>query len=144
MSLDENKAIARRFGSLWGSDWSESIIDELAASDLLVSYPLMPQPARGPEEFKQTLRMVHSAFPDLEVAIDDLVAENDLVAVRWKCWGTHKGDMMGIPASNKSVEWTGMTFTASPTARYWRKLAKTTDWACCGRWVPFPPELTAR
>ncbi len=109
MSTEENKAVARRFGGVWDASWSESLVDELAAPNLYVMYPLMPEPARSADEFKQVLRMVHTAFPDLKLGFDDTVAEGDRVAVRWTLSGTHKGDMMGIPATGKAVRWTGMT-----------------------------------
>jgi steroid delta-isomerase-like uncharacterized protein len=50
-----------------------------------------------------------SAFPDLTVTIDLMVAERDLVAVRWTARGTNTGTGNGIPATGKRVEVTGTT-----------------------------------
>ena len=47
--------------------------------------------------------MFKGAFPDLKVTYDDVIAEGDKVVMRVTNSGTHKGDMMGIPASGKSV-----------------------------------------
>jgi steroid delta-isomerase-like uncharacterized protein len=50
-----------------------------------------------------------SAFPDLAVEVDLVVAERDLVAVRWTARGTNTGTGNGIPATGKRVETTGTT-----------------------------------
>ena len=51
--------------------------------------------------------MFRVAFPDLTVTVEDLVAEGNKVAARWIWGGTHRGDMMGIPPTNKQVAATG-------------------------------------
>lgn len=47
------------------------------------------------------------AFPDLKLHIDLIVAENDLVAVRWTATGTNTGTGNGLPATGKAVKTTG-------------------------------------
>lgn len=109
MSIAENKAIALRFGQVWGKG-AISIVDDLASPRIRVSYPLMPAPTEGIPAFKEVLAMVHSAIPDLEIDLGDPIAEGDRVALAWTMRGTHKGDLMGIPASGKHVSWSGITF----------------------------------
>jgi steroid delta-isomerase-like uncharacterized protein len=108
MTTNENKAIAVRFGQVWGKG-DMSIVDELASPQLRVSYPLMPAPTEGIAAFKEVLKMVHRAFPDLEIEIDEPIAEGDRVAARWTMRGTHEGDMMGLPPTGKRVVWSGIT-----------------------------------
>jgi steroid delta-isomerase-like uncharacterized protein len=108
MSTEENKAIARRFAQVWNRGGTE-VIDELAAPDLVVSYPLFPAEIHGPAAFKELLAGVYKAFPDLGLRVDDIIAEGDKVAARWTTWGTHQGDMPGLPATGKRAEWTGIT-----------------------------------
>jgi steroid delta-isomerase-like uncharacterized protein len=108
VSSEENKAIVRRFGSVWGRG-DPSIVDELAAADLVVSYPLLPEEVHGPAAFKQVLAMVHAALPDLQLEIGEPIAEGDRVAVSWRLSGTQRGDLLGIPATDKAVAWTGIT-----------------------------------
>jgi hypothetical protein len=69
MITDGNKAVALRFGQVWGKG-AMSIVDELASPELRVSYPLMPAPTEGIAAFKEVLKMVHTAFPDLEIEIE--------------------------------------------------------------------------
>jgi steroid delta-isomerase-like uncharacterized protein len=109
MSIEENKAIALRFGQVWGKG-DLGLVDELAAPDIRVSYPLMPAPTQGAAAFKEVLKMVHSAFSDLEIEIGEPIAEGNRVAVGWTMRGTHNGDMMGLPPTGRSVSWSGITF----------------------------------
>jgi steroid delta-isomerase-like uncharacterized protein len=48
-----------------------------------------------------------SAFPDLAVNVDLMIAERDLVAVRWTARGTNTGTGNGIPATGRKVEVSG-------------------------------------
>ncbi len=108
MSIQENKDIARRFNLVWGNAGLD-IIDELAAPELTVHYPIFPQVIRGPVSFKQLMTTFHVAFPDASITIDDEIAEDDKVVIRWTFSGTHKGRLMNIPPSSKQVRWTGIT-----------------------------------
>jgi steroid delta-isomerase-like uncharacterized protein len=61
----------------------------------------------GPEGVKQFVQIYRTAFPDLKITIEDQVAEGDKVVTRWSATGTHKGDLMSIPATNKPATVTG-------------------------------------
>jgi steroid delta-isomerase-like uncharacterized protein len=50
-----------------------------------------------------------SAFLDAAVRVEEEIAEGEKVVVRWTFSGTHKGSLLGIPATGKSVTWTGIT-----------------------------------
>jgi predicted ester cyclase len=52
---------------------------------------------RGPEGFKQMVNMYRAAFPDMQVTLEDVIAEGDKVVTRFKARGTHKGSLMGSP-----------------------------------------------
>lgn len=49
-----------------------------------------------------------AAFEHLDVTLNDLVAEGDLVAVRFTARGVHQGAFMGLPATGKSITMTGI------------------------------------
>ena len=44
------------------------------------------------------------SFPDMRMEVDDMVGEDDKVVIRGRMSGTHQGEFMGIPATNKSFE----------------------------------------
>jgi steroid delta-isomerase-like uncharacterized protein len=64
------------------------------------------------------------AFPDLNMRIDKLLAEQDLVAVRWTATGTNTGSGNGIPATGKAVEMTGTTLFRMADGRI------AEEWTC--------------
>ena len=109
MSVEANKAIARRFAQVWAPG-NFAIVDELASPDLIVSYPVPPEPIHGPEAFKAFLAQFYAGLPDASVSIDEEIAEADKVAVRWTVRGAHKGELLGILPTNRLVELAGMTF----------------------------------
>jgi predicted ester cyclase len=55
--------------------------------------------------------MYRGAFPDLEMTVDGILAEADMVALRWTATGTHRGDLMGIPPTGKRVSVTGQVMS---------------------------------
>lgn len=70
-----------------------------------------PDQPKGIEGFKQFLSMLSTAFPDIRVDIEEMLAEGEFVAVRLKVTGTHKGILLGkIPPSGKHATWSGMDF----------------------------------
>jgi predicted ester cyclase len=48
--------------------------------------------------------MQQAAFPDMQVDAQDVIASGDKVVVRSICTGTNRGELMGMPATGKSVE----------------------------------------
>jgi steroid delta-isomerase-like uncharacterized protein len=82
-----------------------SVLDALLTEDYMHHDPnLPPELQKNRESYKQVLPMFHSAFPGFTMTIDDMVGEGDKVAIRWTFRGTHKGELMGVPASGKRVE----------------------------------------
>ena len=77
-------------------------IDEVVAPDALIRTPL-PIEATGAELLKEVFGRLHRAFPDLHIAVDDLIAEGDKVVARHTVTGTHQGEYMGLPPTGKSI-----------------------------------------
>jgi steroid delta-isomerase-like uncharacterized protein len=103
MSIEENKAAERRFyEEVWGKH-NLDVVDELVVPEVVEHNPAVPGQGRGREGFRQTVAMALSAFPDMQITIEDLVAEGDKVVVRWMGRGTHRGEFIGILPTNKQV-----------------------------------------
>jgi steroid delta-isomerase-like uncharacterized protein len=60
---------------------------------------------------RQGIERARLAFPDLHVTIDDQIVENDKVVTRWTARGTHQGTYLGVPATGKKMEQTGINIT---------------------------------
>lgn len=67
-------------------------------------------PPMNPEGVDQFVGMFYAAFPDLTHTVKDILAEGDRIAVHLVARGTHQGDLMGIPATGKSVEVSALAF----------------------------------
>lgn len=89
---DDNKAIVGRwFTAFWGETYDPSIVDEIAAPNMLLHYSLH-EPRRGREDIKNFMADFRAAFPDLNFwGAADLIAEGDYVVGRWEGGGTHTG-----------------------------------------------------
>jgi predicted ester cyclase len=97
MSIEQdNKAIVGRwFTSFWGKTCDLTIVDEIAAPDMLLHYSLH-EPRRGRDDIKAFMTDFRKAFPDLNFwGAADLIAEGDYVVGRWEGGGTHTGPAFG-------------------------------------------------
>lgn len=62
------------------------------------------------DDFKGVLEALHTGFPDLEVEVQDVVANGDRVAYRWRSMGTHRGEYYGVPPTQRRIVASGITF----------------------------------
>jgi len=103
----ENKTIMRRALKEVVNKGNLDLIDELVSPDFVDHTPFPGLPP-GREGIRQTIGMLREAFPDLQITIEDLIAEGDKVVSRQTLRGTHQGEFMGIPPTGKQVTWTGI------------------------------------
>ena len=108
MSVEENKAIAHRIISEFLNEGDLDVADELFAEHFVNH-----NPGRGTtpdrEGLKQFITNVHTAFPDGNTTIEDLISEGDKVVVRVTGRGTHTGDFGIIPATGRQFEVSGIS-----------------------------------
>ena len=53
--------------------------------------------------------MYRAAFPDLQFTIDDVIAQDDKVVIRWSSRGTHRGELMGLAPTGKEATSSGIS-----------------------------------
>jgi steroid delta-isomerase-like uncharacterized protein len=79
--------------------------EELIDRDVIEHEDLpVPPGTTGVDAFKETFRALRRGFPDLRVTPEFMVAEGDKVVTYARLTGTHTGEFLGTPASNKAVE----------------------------------------
>jgi len=103
MSADENKQLFRRFIEEVANQGKIAVVDELVTADM-IEHEEIPGIPRNREGVKQAFTLFRTAFPDLQVTIEDLIAEGDQVVGRETWRGTHRGAFMEIPPTGKQVE----------------------------------------
>lgn len=69
---------------------------------MLIRTPL-PIATTGTQAMKEVLAVLHRAFPDINVHIEDVIAEGDKVVTRNTVTGTHQGEYMGIAPTGRSI-----------------------------------------
>lgn len=77
-------------------------------SEDFIDHNAPPEQPQGIQGFKQFLKMITTAFPDLKIIIEDIFAEGNKVIARLTITGTHTGFLGSIPPSNKIAKWTGI------------------------------------
>ena len=102
MSVEENRAIVRRFVEEVQSGGNIDAIDELCSPEF-INHTAPPGVPSNCEGIKQVMAMFRQAFPDSYFTVEDMVAEGDKVATRKTFRGTHQGEFMGIPPSGQQV-----------------------------------------
>ena len=108
MSTEDNKALVHRFYEEVINRGNMAVVDELTSPNYVGHDPGFPQPIRGPEGLKQYFLVLRTAFPDLHLTIEDMVAEGETVVTRQTSRGTHQGDLMGMPPTGQQMMVTGM------------------------------------
>lgn len=84
-----------------------AVIDEVVHPDYVFRTP--GQELNGRQALKKFFTAYHTAFPDLNVAIDDFVCADNKAVLLFTLTGTHENELMGIPATGKQVNINGMT-----------------------------------
>jgi steroid delta-isomerase-like uncharacterized protein len=101
MSLDTNKTLARRIWTEVFNDRNLAAAEELIAPDA-VNYEAGPgAPTRGPESLAAAVIWLSTAFPDVHMAIDDVLAEGDKVVLQTTMSGTHQGPFLGVAPTGR-------------------------------------------
>lgn len=109
MSAASNRALIQRF---YDEGWNANnlaVYDELVTEDFL-DHQTLPGLPPGREGFKMLNVMFRSAFPDVWVNVDGIVADDNTVSCRWTSTGTHKGNLFGIPPTNKQIKVTATVY----------------------------------
>lgn len=122
MSTDSNKAAIRRWVEEGWNKGNLAVVDEIYASDVVHHDPHSPIPLTSSEALKEYVSIFRTAFSDLRMTIEDLVAEGDKVLWHANFHGTHSGPLGPIPATGKSATAAGMIlfrFANEKVAEVW-------------------------
>lgn len=102
---EANKALVRRVYQAINTG-NSACIDELAAPNYVLHGT--DDTVHGSDGLKQVLTRIRTPFPDLQFAIEDLIAEGDTVVARLTVRGTHQGEGLGTPPTGKQVTFSEM------------------------------------
>jgi steroid delta-isomerase-like uncharacterized protein len=109
MTTEANAAAARRVTDDAFNHGRLEVFEEVCSPDVVSHDPAEPEDVRGIEAHKARVGVYRAAMSDLEVVFDDLIASGDKVVSRWTARGTNDGELMGMPATGRRVEITGIS-----------------------------------
>lgn len=104
---EQNKILARRFFEEAVNDHNADIVIELMTPDAVDHNP-GPSDAPGRAGIREVFYLLYTAFPDLRGEIEDIIAEEDRVAICWTIRGTNTCKCMGICPTTRAMTATGI------------------------------------
>ncbi len=108
MSTETNKAIVRRFFEEVFNQNRLEVIHEIFADHFGGHGSASHAPLQGHSLVAHTVHHYRRAFPDIHFTIEEMIAEGDRVVVRITYTGTHQGEFLGVPATQRKVIVTGV------------------------------------
>lgn len=105
--VERNKAAMRRFETCINEN-DLALGRELISGKAAFATPVSPEPLYGAEGYLSVVSMMRESFPDVQWKLEEMVADERTVAVRWTCSGTFTG-----PRPFAGVEPNGRTFSTS-------------------------------
>ena len=120
MSEQPKQAIIRWFEEVWNRG-RRQVIDELLSPDCVIHDG--ETSIKGPEEFKKYFDLMRSAFSEIKVTPEEAISEGAMVCLRWSVKMRHTGDGLGMPATSRILQTTGISivrFTDGRFAEAWQ------------------------
>jgi steroid delta-isomerase-like uncharacterized protein len=122
--IERNKAVASAVFDVWSTGDTRRL-DQLVAPHVLHHDRYDPHAAEGVAGMRRTIEMNRSAFPDMQLTVEDQVAEGDKVVTRWRADMTHTGRFAGAAPTGRRVTITGITidrFEDGTIVEAWRSM----------------------
>ena len=101
--LESNKRIAHRLMDECWNGGSMETVAELISPRCRHNDPVFPHMPPGVESLQQHIQNSRRGFPDLKFTVTDTIAEGNEVVVHWTVTGTHKGNFLGIPPTERNA-----------------------------------------
>ena len=102
--MSDRSGLIKRFYTEVIEGGNLALIDELSTNDFVDHEEGLPGQPPGREGVRFFVNAIRSAFPDIKAKIEPYLADGDMEACHVILTGTHGGEMAGIPATGKTVE----------------------------------------
>jgi steroid delta-isomerase-like uncharacterized protein len=106
MEHNVKNCIRRLFEDVWKRHQT-NLVNEICSDDFVVHYGIETSVSR--DQLRREIHQWLEAFPDIQHEILDTIVQDDMTTVRWRGHGTHRASFMGIPATGKAFEYSGIT-----------------------------------
>ena len=129
------------FGRLYHSVWNErrlEYIEQVVSETHAMGDPTIAGRGVGPVAYRRQVERFLTGLPDLKFTVDDTISEGDKLVVYWTITGTHRGEFLGVPATNRKVSFSGITINQMGNGKI---LESTVIWDGLGLMKQFGIEL---
>ena len=107
--IQRNQEIMRQFEIMINTA-DDALAEKLVAADASFLTPASPEPLYGGKGYLSVVHWLRQSFSDVQWKLEEMVANEDKVAVLWTLTGTHDGDFFGLPATGTKIKTTVMNF----------------------------------
>ena len=142
--MSVSQAHKELFGRLYHTIWNErrlEFIEHVIADTHAITDPTVAGGAVGPSAYRRQVERFLTGLPDLHFEVDDTITEKDKLVVYWTITGTHRGEFLGVPPTNKKVSFSGITINQ---IRNGKIIESTVIWDGLGLLEQFGIELPVR
>jgi len=108
MSIEQNKAVVRRFYDEVMGQGRVEVLDEVMVEDFVDHGEALFGSPRGRDTLREGVAAVHGILPDLQVQLHEMIAEVDLVGVRGTMRCRHGGSFLGVAGTGHELSWEGI------------------------------------
>lgn len=106
MSQQQNVETLKRFSEAVNSGKLQEL-EQLVAPGV-VEHDSVPGQESTPQGYVWFFENFRASFPDLNLNVDHMVADEENVAIAYTITGTHKGEFQGVPATGKRIKARGL------------------------------------
>ena len=111
MSAEHNAAVVRRAVEAIWNRGELDVADRLFAADYANNGGVIPDLVHGPEAIKLSVALYRAAFPDLHITVDEVIADQDTVLLRWTARSTRPGEPDSSESCRTRSMLTGVTIS---------------------------------
>jgi len=129
------------FGRLYHSVWNDrrmEYIDQVISETHALGDPTVSGRGVGPSAYRRQVERFFAGLPDMKFHVDDTISERNKLVVHWTITGTHRGEFLGVPPTNKEVSFSGITINLIGNGKI---LESTVIWDGLGLMKQFGIEL---
>ena len=105
---EEAQAFNTRVLAMW-NDHDINIADEVYAPEIVRHDCAIPEAILGLENVKNYLKNLFTAFPDINLTVDEMIIAGNKAVQRWTTTGTNTGPMNDMPPTGKTVTFSGVS-----------------------------------
>ncbi len=88
----------------------EQLAQELIASDASFYTPVSPKALYGGKGYLSVVHFMRKGFSDVQWKAEDMISENNKIAIRWTLTGTHDGEFLGVQPTGVKIKTSVMNF----------------------------------